>query len=151
MNENSLKNLEKGNRFAKGESGNKRGRPKKEVIVRRRFAKYLGLDPKELGEYDVNDMKDAVRLALDMDERQLSKLKKSKTSSLGDQAAIAIAEKVRTSGDVKVWADVYEMLTGKKLLDNKQSVELSTTPGSAFTIVLKDPKDEELFKDDENF
>lgn len=150
MNENSLKNLIP-RPFKKGQSGNPKGRPKKDVSVKRRIAKLLGIDPKELCDYNVDDMAAAVLLLLSRSKEELEQIKESAGVSNGDLSAVSIVERLRRSGNVEVWAEVYEMLTRKKLLDKKQEVELSTAQGSAFTIVLKDPKDEELFKDDENF
>lgn len=144
------KNIEP-HKFKKGESGNPSGRPPKKQIVRKRWAKLLGVHPEDLKGMDVAEMPQCVSYALQLTVSEAKALRQNPAVTMAELAALSMANKMVKTGDVKVWGELHELVTGEKLFDEKKEIELSTAPGSGINIVIKDPKDAELFEDDKNF
>lgn len=145
-------------KFKKGQSGNPNGRPKKEVLdarkkeaTRRRWAHLLGKTTKSVSSMDVSEMPDAVGYALALTASEAKALRQNPEVTMGELAALSMANKMIKTGDVKVWAELHELITGEKLFDEKQQLELSTPGGTPIQIVIKDPNDKKLFDGDENF
>lgn len=144
------KNIEP-HRFKKGQSGNPHGRPTNKQIVKKRWAKLLGVDADKLRSMDVKEMPQCVAYALQLTLSEAKALRQNPAVTMAELAALSMANKMVKTGDVKVWCELHELVTGEKLFDDKKEIELSTAPGSGINIVIKDPKDAALFEDDKNF
>lgn len=141
----------KATQFKKGQSGNPSGRPKSDTLARRRVAKLLGCNETEVKAFDPDEMGHLVghMLRLNMTDARL--IRGNEDATMAELGALSIANRLIKSGDVGVWAQIYELMTGKKLLNSKQEVEVTNGSGSGFTIVLHSEEERKELEEDRHF